>query len=138
MNKIVENIKKYVYYTINTLIIIFAILAIYYMFQTTILKKQYANMFGYTAFRVATGSMESEINIGDVIVVKLTDKVNNNIRGSIRSRGPVINEIAADFGGGGHALASGVKLPSFERADELIEALDNACKLYKEEKKSDL
>lgn len=76
MNKIVENIKKYVYYTINTLIIIFAILTIYYMFQTTILKKQYANMFGYTAFRVATGSMESEINIGDVIVVKLTDKVN--------------------------------------------------------------
>lgn len=61
------------------------------------------------------------------------DKMNNNIRGSIRSRGPIINEIAADFGGGGHALASGVKLPSFERADELIEALDLACKKYNEE-----
>jgi phosphoesterase RecJ-like protein len=64
------------------------------------------------------------------------DKVNNNIRGSIRSRGPVINEIAAQFGGGGHALASGVKLPSFEKADELIQALDEACKKYNEEKQN--
>ena len=61
------------------------------------------------------------------------DKANNNIRGSIRSRGPVINEIAAQFGGGGHALASGVKLPSFERADELIKVLDDECKKYNEE-----
>lgn len=65
------------------------------------------------------------------------DKLNNNVRGSIRSRGPVINEIAADFGGGGHALASGVKLPSFERADELIEALDEACRKYNEEHKKE-
>ena len=64
------------------------------------------------------------------------DKVNNNIRGSIRSRGPIINDIAAQFGGGGHALASGVKLPSFEQADELIGALDEACKKYKEEKQN--
>ena len=65
------------------------------------------------------------------------DKVNNNVRGSIRSRGPIINEIAADFGGGGHALASGVKLPSFERADELIDALDEVCKKYNEEHKEE-
>lgn len=65
------------------------------------------------------------------------DKLNNNVRGSIRSRGPVINEIAADFGGGGHALASGVKLPSFERADELIDALDEACRKYNEEHKKE-
>lgn len=65
------------------------------------------------------------------------DKMNNNVRGSIRSRGPIINEIAADFGGGGHALASGVKLPSFERADELIDALDEACKKYNEEHKKE-
>lgn len=65
------------------------------------------------------------------------DKLNNNVRGSIRSRGPVINEIAADFGGGGHALASGVKLPTFERADELIAALDEACRKYNEEHKKE-
>ena len=62
------------------------------------------------------------------------DSANNNIRGSIRSRGPTINEIAAMFGGGGHALASGVKLPSFEEADKLINELDKTCQKYKEEK----
>ncbi len=63
------------------------------------------------------------------------DKGNNNIRGSIRSRGPVVNETAASFGGGGHAFASGVKLPDFDRVDELIDALDAVCKEYKEEEK---
>ncbi len=64
-----------------------------------------------------------------------TDKGNGNIRGSIRSRGPIINETAASFGGGGHAFASGVKLPDFETVDELIKALDAVCKKYKEEEK---
>lgn len=61
------------------------------------------------------------------------DKINNNIRGSIRSRGPVIKEVAVDFGGGGHIYASGVKLPDFDKVDEIIEALDEVCKQYKEE-----
>lgn len=61
------------------------------------------------------------------------DKINNNIRGSLRSRGPVINEVAADFGGGGHIYASGVKIESFEVADELIEALDSVCEKYNDE-----
>ncbi len=61
------------------------------------------------------------------------DKANNNIRGSIRSRGPIINEVAASFGGGGHAYASGVKLPDFEKVDEMIAALDQVCKEYREQ-----
>lgn len=63
------------------------------------------------------------------------DKINNNIRGSIRSRGPIINEIASYFGGGGHIYASGVKLESFDVADELIAALDRLCKEYNDELK---
>lgn len=95
----------------------------------------------YGADAATAGNMINNFNnIEEIIAWAFfsNDKVNNNVRGSIRSRGPVINEVAAEFGGGGHALASGVKLSSFERADELIEALDNVCKLYKEEKKSDL
>jgi len=60
------------------------------------------------------------------------DKNNSNIRISIRSRGPVINEAAAKFGGGGHARASGAKLPNFEECDALVEELDRVCKEYKE------
>jgi len=59
------------------------------------------------------------------------DKANNIIKGSIRSRGPVINEVAADFGGGGHAMASGVKLPSFDIVDDIVKELDKVCLEYK-------
>lgn len=65
------------------------------------------------------------------------DKMNNNIRGSLRSRGPIINEVAALFGGGGHIYASGVKLDNFDVVDELIESLDKACKEYNEKKDSE-
>ena len=63
------------------------------------------------------------------------DKNNGVIRVSIRSRGPVINEAASKFGGGGHIYASGAKLANFEVGYQLIEALDEVCKQYQEETK---
>ena len=60
------------------------------------------------------------------------DKTQNNIRGSIRSRGPVINEIAAKYNGGGHKLACGVRLKNFDEVDKIIEDLDIVCKNYKD------
>lgn len=63
------------------------------------------------------------------------DKTSGLIRGTIRSRGPVINETASHFGGGGHAMASGCRLHSFEEVDELIDELDEVCKKYQEEMK---
>ena len=62
------------------------------------------------------------------------DKLNNNVRGSIRSRGPIINDVAANYNGGGHIYASGVRISDFDIADELIEDLKEVCKNYKEEK----
>ena len=61
------------------------------------------------------------------------DKNNDVIRGSIRSRGPIINEAASHFGGGGHIFASGVRLKTDEDTDNLIKELDEVCKNYKEE-----
>lgn len=60
------------------------------------------------------------------------DKANDNIRGSIRSRGPIINDIASRYNGGGHIYASGVRLDNFDVADEIILDLDKACCKYKE------
>lgn len=62
------------------LIIVFVIImfGLYYMFQIKALKNEYANMFGYTFFEVATGSMANTINIGDVVIVKITKDVNEN------------------------------------------------------------
>ncbi len=60
------------------------------------------------------------------------DVKNANIRGSIRSRGPIINDVAARFQGGGHIYASGVRLENFEKVDELIDALEERCKEFKQ------
>lgn len=62
------------------------------------------------------------------------DKANDNIRGSIRSRGPIINEVAANYNGGGHIYASGVRLKDFDIADDIINDLNEVCKKYKQEK----
>ena len=59
------------------------------------------------------------------------DKSNNNIRGSIRSRGPIVNEVASNYNGGGHIYAAGVRVTSFDEVDSLIKDLDEVCKNYK-------
>ena len=79
------------------------------------------------------GNMVNNFNyIEDFVswAVFTEDKNNDFIRGSIRSRGPIINDVAAKFGGGGHNLASGVRLKNFEEVDKLVEALDLECNKY--------
>ena len=55
------------------------------------------------------------------------------IKANIRSRGPVINEIATRYGGGGHVYASGARLKTWEEAELLIKDLDEAINSYKEQ-----
>ncbi len=76
--------------------------------------------------------IETFNNIEEILVIILCseDLANNQIKCSIRSRGPIVNEVAARFNGGGHALASGAKPKSFEEVDELIKALDEVCADY--------
>ena len=45
------------------------------------------------------------------------------IRVRLRSKGPVINELAKKYGGGGHPLASGASVKTWEEADLVIEDL---------------
>lgn len=88
---------------------------------------------------VATGgNLINYFNFIDEIIcwtILTEDKNNGVIRISIRSRGPIINETASMFGGGGHKYASGAKLHNFEEGDQLIEALDSVCKKYQSENK---
>lgn len=86
------------------------------------------------------GNSINEFNNIDEIIVWLSateDKKNKVIRVSVRSRGPVINKLLESFGGGGHPLASGVKLSSFDEVSKLIQDLDILCEKYKE-KASDM
>lgn len=74
----------------------------------------------------------SYINDFIVWVTFSEDKKQNLVRVSIRSRGPVINTVAMQYNGGGHKLASGVRLPDFTLSDALIDDLDKLCKEYLE------
>ena len=51
----------------------------------------------------------------------------DQIRVRLRSKGPVINSLAAEFGGGGHPLASGASVYSWEEADKVVEKLKKLC-----------
>jgi phosphoesterase RecJ-like protein len=51
---------------------------------------------------------------------------------NIRSRGPVINEVASKYNGGGHKFASGARIKDVNDIDKLLHALDEACRVYNE------
>ena len=76
-------------------------------------------------------------NINEVMVWAFSshDAKNNMYRVNIRSRGPVINEIAAKYNGGGHKFASGVRTESKEVVDALMKDLSKASKEYIEKEK---
>lgn len=54
---------------------------------------------------------------------------------NIRSRGPVINEVASKHNGGGHAKASGARIKDSKDIEKLFNDLDLECKKYKESQK---
>ncbi len=60
------------------------------------------------------------------------DEKNNLYKVNIRSKGPVINEIASKYNGGGHKFASGVRTSNKEDIDNLFKDLDLECKKFKE------
>ena len=72
-------------------------------------------------------------NIRDVYVWTFVtyDEKNEVFKVNIRSKGPVINETAALFGGGGHKFASGVRTRDRKVVDDLLEALEEICRKYK-------
>ncbi len=84
------------------------------------------------------GNMVNNFNYIDEIVAWVVfsyDKSNDTIRGSIRSRGPIINEVASHFNGGGHIFASGVRLKTNEEVDALVKELDEVCDKYLDKNK---
>lgn len=91
-------------------------------------------MHEYNIDAATAGNMINNFNYIDEILVWVlfsVDTLNNNIRVSIRSRGPIINTVAQEFGGGGHAFASGVKVRTFEETMQIVEKLDRVCLEYK-------
>ena len=73
-------------------------------------------------------------NIKDIYIWTFItyDEKNGLYKINIRSKGPVINDVATKYGGGGHKMASGIRLKDKSLIPKLIEDLDNEGKKYKE------
>ena len=89
-------------------------------------------------FGVDAGSASNMVNnfnyIKEVIAWSFVsyDEKQELYKVNIRSRGPVINEIASHFNGGGHKFAAGARIKNEEDINKLFKELDEACKTYKE------
>ena len=81
----------------------------------------------------AAGNMVNNFNFINGVLVWATiteDIKNDQIRVSIRSRGPEINQVAEKYNGGGHKFASGAKLKTFDEAMKLMKDLDDCLIEY--------
>lgn len=95
----------------------------YIKLDNAILKK-------YKVDASTAGNLITDFNlINEILVVALfsEDVANGYIKCSVRSRGPVVNEVASNYNGGGHVLASGAKLKDFDMVDCMINELDSVC-----------
>ena len=71
-------IVSFILNVLLTIVTIVIIIGFYYIYQIKIVQNDYANLFGYTFFEVATASMFPTIEIGDVVIVELTKEVKPN------------------------------------------------------------
>lgn len=72
-------------------------------------------------------------NIEEVLVwvIFTEDKKQELIRVNARSRGPIINKVLENHGGGGHIYSSGARIKDKKEIDEIIKELDEVTKKYK-------
>ena len=81
----------------------------------------------------SAGNMINNFNYIKEVLVWVTiteDKKNNQYRVSIRSRGPEINKVAEKYNGGGHKMASGVKVRTLDDALNIVNDLNKELEKY--------
>ncbi|GEL76862.1 DHH family phosphoesterase [Tenuibacillus multivorans] len=69
-------------------------------------------------------------DIKDVLAWVFFVEEEDTIRVRLRSKGPVINDVAFQYNGGGHPMASGAKVSSWDEADRLVQDLNQVCLKY--------
>ena len=87
-------------------------------------------------FNVEPTSVSNQVN--DFYFIKelmcwmfvVYDERNDIYKANIRSRGPVINEVATKYNGGGHKFASGCRTSDYKVIEALAKDLDATCKEY--------
>lgn len=90
------------------------------------LDKETLNRFHVTASDTSqlVGSLGEVKGISAwVIFIEEEDQ----IRVRLRSKGPIINGLAAEYGGGGHPMASGASIYNWDEAEDVIRKLKKIC-----------
>ncbi len=101
----------------------------YMIITDDILKK-------YEVDVASPGNLINNFNYIDEVLVWVAiteDKKNGLFKANIRSRGPVINEVAEHYNGGGHKMASGAKMKTMDEVNNLIKDLDKVVETYLKE-----
>ena len=87
----------------------------------------------YGVDSASAGNMINNFNYIKEVLVWATvteDVKNNQYRISIRSRGPEVNKVAEMYNGGGHKMASGVRVSTLDEAISIIKDLDKLLEEY--------
>lgn len=90
----------------------------------------------YNVDSATASNMINDFNfIKDVIVWTFItyDERKELYKINVRSRGPIINDIANKYNGGGHKFASGIRTTDKREIDNLLKDLDEVCKKYHED-----
>ena len=79
------------------------------------------------------GNMINDLKYVDDILVWVffsEDVKQEVIKANIRSRGPIVNDVAMKYNGGGHIYAAGARLKEWSQVDNLINDLDKVAMEY--------
>lgn len=87
------------------------------------------------SYGLTTGTRSALVNTlanieGIRVWVCFFENEDGRIRANIRSNGPIINEVAAKFDGGGHPKASGAIVKTWDDCSLLLEDLEKVCVDY--------
>ncbi len=89
-------------------------------------RKTVKDMFNVSTFTVSRAMVNQMGSIKDInFWVNFTEDDNDNVQVEFRSSKESIVHIARKYGGGGHALACGCQLESFEEIDKVLKDLDD-------------
>ncbi len=95
------------------------------------ITKDILNKFGLTSSE--TSNIVSVLgDIEGIIAWVLFIEEEDCIRVRLRSKGPIINTVAEKYNGGGHPLASGATVYSWEEAEAVVRDLEAVCETYKQ------
>ena len=90
------------------------------------------------SYGLTTGTRSALVNTlanieGIRVWVCFFENEDGRIRANIRSNGPIINEVAAKFEGGGHPKASGAMVKTWDDCQLLLDELEQTCLSYLKE-----